>query len=156
MANSPAFIEWLLTRPIFFAIFFCVVWAMASFVISMASGWNVLSKRFYCAKGTFHGETRTFQSARMGFLTNYGSCLRIGADKSGLYMSIFPIFRLGHPPLLIPWEEITICPGETGLIFKQRTFTLGRQEAISLRISASLVASLQQAVGKGWPDASIG
>jgi hypothetical protein len=156
MPYPPAFMDWLLARPYYFAIFFFALWALVSFIISMASGWNVLSRRFYCAKGTFRGETRTFQSARMGFLTNYGSCLSIGADQSGLYMSIFPIFRLGHPPLLIPWGEITVLPGETGLIFKQRTFSLGRQEAISLRISASLVETLQQAAGKGWPVVSIG
>jgi len=153
--QPPTSIDWLLTRPYFFALFFCAVWALACFVIGLISGWNVLSNRFSFSKGTFHGETWPFRSARMRFLAHYGNCLSIGADESGLYMSVFPIFRIGHPPLLIPWAEIAVLPGETGLIFKQRTLHLGRQEVIPLRISASLAETLQRAAGKGWSVASV-
>jgi hypothetical protein len=38
----------------------------------------------------------------MRFYVHFGNCLTTGADQSGLYLTVFPIFRIGHPPLLIP------------------------------------------------------
>jgi hypothetical protein len=142
-------------QPYVFLVFMVAFWMLVSYVIGAISGWNALSKRFACPKGAFHGETWSFRRARMRFLTRYGNCLTFGADESGLYMSILPFFRVGHPPLLIPWAEVAVAPGDTGLLFKQRTLRLGRQEAIPLRISASLAASLQQAAGAGWSAASV-
>jgi len=81
--QPPTFIDWLLTQPYFFALFFCTVWALACFVIGLISGWNVLSNRFSFSKGTLHGETWPFRSARMRFLAHYGNCLSIGADGRG-------------------------------------------------------------------------
>jgi hypothetical protein len=143
-----------MNQPYIFPIFFVAFWVFVCFIIGLVSGWRLLSKRFSCPKGLFHGQTWSFRRARMRLLANYGNCLNFGADESGLYMSIFPIFRVGHPPLLIPWSEITVVPGETGLVFKQRNLRLGRQEAVSLRISASLMEHLRQAAGTGWPAAS--
>jgi hypothetical protein len=139
----------------FFPILFCAFWVLICFIVGLVSGWTVLSKRFRCPKGAFHGETWWFQSARMRFRARYGNCLTIGADESGLYMSVLSIFRSGHAPLLIPWAEIAVVPGETGLIFKQRTFHLGRQESIPLCISVSLAAKLQQTAGSGWSATSV-
>jgi len=144
-----------MTHPFVLVIFFFALWVFVSFIIGTISGWQALSRRFSCPKGVFHGGTWSFRRARMRFLTNYGNCLNFGADESGLYMSIFPLLRVGHPALLIPWAEITVVPGERGFIFKQRTLRLGRQEAIPLRISASLMTHLQQAAGPGWSAASI-
>jgi hypothetical protein len=144
-----------MNQPFLFVIFFAVLWALVCFIIAAVTGWRALSRRFSCPKGTFHGETWSFRSARMRFLSHYGNCLTFGADESGLYMSVFPIFRVGHPPLLIPWAEVAVAPADTGLIFKQRTLRLGRQEAIPISISASLVSHLQQAAGTGWSAASI-
>jgi len=33
--------------------------------------------------------------------------VNIGADASGLFLSVFPLFRAGHPPLVIPWSDIS-------------------------------------------------
>jgi hypothetical protein len=143
------------SQPYVFLIFLVTLWSLVSFIIGTISGWNALSKRFSCPRGAFHGETWSFRTARMRFFTRYGNSLTFGADETGLYMSIFPIFRFGHPPLLIPWAEVAVVPGERGLIFKQLTLRLGRQEAIPLRISASLVERLQQAAGTGWSATSL-
>jgi len=143
-----------MTQPYIFVILFVALFTFVSFIIGTISGWRLLSKRFSCPKSTFHGETWSFRRARMRFFANYGNCIDFGADQSGLYMSIFPILRVGHPPLLIPWSEITVVPGETGLVFKQRTLRLGRQEAVSLRISAALMDHLHQAAGTGWSAAA--
>jgi hypothetical protein len=91
----------------------------------------------------------------MRFYVHFGNCLTVGADESGLYLAVFPIFRIAHPPLLVPWPEVAVISGKSGLIFKKRELRLGRQESIPLRISASLAESLREAAGDAWPLESV-
>ena len=44
----------------------------------------------------------------MRFGTNYGGCLTVGVNKRGLYLAVWFLFRLGHPPLVIPWHDIAM------------------------------------------------
>lgn len=152
--SPPVWIEWLFNHPLFFALFFVTQGGLAFYILALIGGWNRLSKRFRF-RGTFYGETWPFRSARMRNLIRFGCALTMGADESGLYMAVFPLFRICHPPLLIPWSEVSIISGERGLIFKKRLLLLGRQEAISLSISSSLAESLKEAAGKAWPVESF-
>jgi hypothetical protein len=45
------------------------------------------------------------QSGAIG-MVNYGSCLTLQATRDGLYLAVFPLFRIAHPPLFIPWAEL--------------------------------------------------
>ena len=146
----PLWVDWLLKHPPFFLVIFVAMWASMLYLISAVSGWNALSKRFRL-QGRFYGETRPFRSARLRFYVHFGNCLDVGADESGLYLAVLPIFRFGHPPLLIPWPEVSVISGETGFIFKKRELRLGRQESIPLRISASLAEDLRTLAGDSWP-----
>jgi hypothetical protein len=143
--------EWLL----FFPVFFVAMWASVLWLISLISGWAVLGKRFRHSRH-FYDEMWGFRSAKMRFNVHYGNCLSVGADKSGLYLSVFSIFRIGHPPLLIPWTQISVLRGESGLIFKKRELHLGRDESIPFRISKSLALKIQEAAGDAWPVETIG
>jgi hypothetical protein len=155
MANQPPeWINWLLNRPAFFALYFIALWSSVCYLLGAMSGWIKLSPRFR-RRGAFYGEKWPFRSARMRFFVQYKSCLDIGADESGLYLSIFPIFRIGHPPLLIPWSEILVVSGVKGIIFRKRELCLGRQELVPLRISSSLAETLQRSAGEAWPIESV-
>lgn len=39
-------------------------------------------------------------------MVSYNSCLTIGADRSNLFLSVFFLFKIGHPDLVIPFNEI--------------------------------------------------
>ena len=39
--------------------------------------------------------------------TNYGNCVTVKANPLGLGFSVPFLFRIGHPPLLIAWSDIT-------------------------------------------------
>jgi hypothetical protein len=148
MSRSSA---WLFLFPVFFI----AAWALLSWLVGLISGWTVLAKRFRHDR-SFYDEMWGFQSAKMRFNVHYGNCLSIGADVSGLYLAVFPIFRIGHPPLLIPWAEISVSQGDSGLVFKKRELHLGRQEAIPFRISKSLAGKVRGAAGNAWPVEIIG
>lgn len=44
-------------------------------------------------------------SGKVG-LVAYSNCLTVHTSEDGLYLSILFPFRLGHPPVFIPWEAI--------------------------------------------------
>ncbi len=75
-------------------------------VIARISGWSTIAN-FYRFTGEFQGKRWYFQSAEMRWKMGYNSCLTIGTNESGLYLSIFFPFRFGHPNLFIPWGEVT-------------------------------------------------
>jgi len=158
--NEPSWLSWLSNHPLYFvpsfAAYFIAVWASVGFVIGQVSGWALLSHRFR-DRATFQSYQWQFQSARMRTLWgNYHNVIKFGADETGLYMSVSLPFRVGHAPLLIPWEEIQVSTGVRGLLFKSRKLLLGRQESIPLLISISLADKIQSAAGRAWPVETIG
>lgn len=126
---------------------FCAVF----FIISRVGGWNLLAQRFR-ADEPFYGESWRWQSARFRRWCNYNNCLKVGADQGSLSLSVMMPFRLFHPALLIPWQEIEV---ETGKMFfgyyDTATFRIGTQERVTVRIYGKLVGRVRQAAGTGWP-----
>lgn len=79
------------------------IWGIVSILISHIGGWWALSKR-YPADGNCECKTFRMRSGRIG-LANYGMCLVLTICESGLRMSVLFPFRIGHPPIFIPWNE---------------------------------------------------
>jgi hypothetical protein len=132
-------------------VFFPVVFVVALLLSSWRSGWRLLALRFR-AREPFRGESWGWQSARFRWRCNYGNCLKVGANQESLYLSIALPFRLFHPALLIPWQEIEVVTGK--LIFgyyDTATLRLGSQERVRVRIYGKLVGRVRKAAGTGWP-----
>jgi hypothetical protein len=90
-----------------FPIFFVALWCAIGFLSSKLTGWAVLAQRFRSTY-PFAGQIWRWKSARMRRGANYNNCLTIGADPIGLYLSMVFFFRVGHPPLFLPWSEISV------------------------------------------------
>jgi hypothetical protein len=63
------------------------------------------------------------------------------ATEDALYLSMFFLCRIGHPPLCIPWNEIQLDRPD----FPWRRYvvlTLGDQEQIPMRISERMARNL--------------
>ncbi len=138
-----------------FPFFFVTLWILVGYVIAFIGGWRLLAKRFR-AQASFSGQKWGGQSARMRWTTNYNGVLTIGANSSGLFIVPFFLFRAGHPPLLIPWVEMTAARKTQriflGLAFDFVELRLGRAEDIPFTIRAKLAAKLEMAAGSSWPS----
>ncbi|MBE9000041.1 hypothetical protein IQ274_17820 [Nostoc sp. LEGE 12447] len=66
--------------------------------------WNRLAK-LYRTKEAPPSNFFRMQSGSVG-LVYYKGTLNVGITPQGIYLSIFPLFGLGLPPLLIPWSAI--------------------------------------------------
>lgn len=133
-------------------IFMCVIIFTG---ISHASGWAALAGQ-YRSQETFTGTCWSFQSGQMRWWTGYNNCLKVGGDPRGLYLTIaFPfLFLIGHPPLFIPWRDITFV-SKRFLWVKYVELRLGRETAIPLRINDRLAQRLKSAAGSSWPIEAV-
>ncbi|WP_254507375.1 hypothetical protein [Anatilimnocola floriformis] len=95
----------LLIPAVFLA--FALWWCFIIWVISFIGGWRALAKRFGVRQlppgKKYHLQSAAFSKG--GLPCNYGNCLTMIVAEQGLGIAIFPAFRPGHPPLLIPWSE---------------------------------------------------
>jgi hypothetical protein len=102
-----------------FAVFFVAVWYVSLTAVGLMSGWRTLSERFKQETAPY-GEIKTvgpfFYSIYMRFWSHYSSVVRLTAASDGLYASAMFPFRIGHPPLRIPWNEIQL--GRTKWFFR--------------------------------------
>jgi hypothetical protein len=137
-------------NPFFLSIGMLVgIWLVVSMVISQIGGWALLAQQYRCLEP--FPETRwSFQRAQFRWGTAYNNCLTFGADPHGLYLAVFPLFRLGHPPLFIPWREISVSRRKT-LWIKQVRLQLGLERQIPVTIRENLAQKLQNAAGSSWP-----
>lgn len=91
------------------------IWVIMSLAASKISGWGTLGK-IYRRKNEVAGNLWHFRLSGVGIL-NYSTWLTAGASAEGLFLSLPLPFRIGHPPLFIPWADITMSPYK--LMFSQ-------------------------------------
>ena len=142
MQASPA--DSFLGTPLGFAVFLAVLWCSICFLVSFISGWHALSARFRKQSEPYGATKRAgpfFYTVYMRFWSHYSSVIRITAAADGLYLSVLSLYRIGHPPLRVPWEEIQL--GRTKRLWRTYiVLTLGNEERIPMRISERMARNL--------------
>jgi hypothetical protein len=87
---------------------FVALWAGATLLLSFFSGWRSLA-------GTYRGQLSSVEHAveggsgmmsRFGFPASMNHVLNVAVGAEGVQLSLFRLFALGSPPLLIPWSEL--------------------------------------------------
>jgi hypothetical protein len=126
-----------------------VIWVVVLLVISRLGGWALLAEQYRCLE-PFSGPCWNFQCGQFRWFASYNNCLTVGADPRGLFLRIFPLFRVAHPPLFIPWREISVSRHKV-LWIKQVQFRLGHELQVPLTIRDGLAQKLQSAAGSSWP-----
>lgn len=121
--------------PFLFPIFFIGIWVTVCFLLARIGGWSRLAE-YYQSQVPFTGKKWYFQSCQLG-LTNYNGALTVGSNYYGLYLAVLLPFRVGHPPLLIPWSDITTAEYK-GLMFRYLDFTVARVPSLRLRLPRKL------------------
>lgn len=80
------------------------IWVAILKTIAYLSGWNSLRKT-YEAKDAPHEINYVGISGKVGSF-NYSKILNVSLSEAGLSLSVGPMFRFGHPLILIPWSNI--------------------------------------------------
>ena len=137
-----------LNNPWQFAIFFIVLWCSISLLLSWIGGWAELA-RAYRAPGPFSGIKLYLRDGVTRFGTSYGRCLTVGANSEGLYLAIVFLFRVGHPPLFIPWRDISIRPTRFFFV-RYYEFEIRQAPSVRVRLRKRTGEEVKEAAGSAW------
>ncbi len=92
-----------------FPFLFPAMWLVVSVILSLFGGWWSLA-RAYPPLQEFIGERFRWKSGRLGSVS-YSGCLNLAANGDGLRVAVTFLFRLAHPPFLVPWPEVEAISG---------------------------------------------
>jgi hypothetical protein len=102
--------------------------------------------RYYRSDSPFAGVWFRFQSVGMRLGTNYSGCIRVGVNRMGLYLLVWSLFRIGDPPLFIPWRAITMSERKK-FFMHQVVFQFARCPTIPVIITKRLADRIATAQG---------
>ncbi|NNB98912.1 hypothetical protein HJC10_18115 [Corallococcus exiguus] len=125
--------------PWFFLALFPVMFVIVSYVLASMGGWRRLARDYRLDKGGGF-PCSSFTSGEVGGV-EYRGCLTVGGDTRGLYLAVLLPFRLGHPPLCIPWADVRDRVHERRFFLHWDTFRVGT-DGVELRIRSSALAPL--------------
>ena len=131
--------------PGLFALFFIAMWFAVCYLIAALGGWRLLAEQYRLAE-PFVGKKWYFRSASFRRFVSYGNALTVGANERGLYLAVLAPFRLGHPPLLIPWQRVQ--KARRGVFNVLSTpLLLGGPSSVRVCLSTRLVTRFEEILG---------
>lgn len=123
------------------------LWLLVCFIVSHLGGWSSLA-RIYRSEKPFDGQTWHGCSGFFKFFGSYRRTLTLGANSEGLYIAVLALFRLAHPPLYIPWSEVSAESGRS-LVGPAIALHFARIPSVPLTMARSLATQLAQASNGG-------
>ncbi|BDS07039.1 hypothetical protein NT6N_20790 [Oceaniferula spumae] len=108
-------------------------WVSVCWMLSHLGGWHKLAKQ-YRRQHKPTGKKHFMASAKIG-LANYNNCLTLYTSPDGLYLSVWPMFRIGHPPLFLPWSELHNPQSKNFLWAKYVEFEIGSPKITTLSMA---------------------
>lgn len=130
-APLPSLVVW---SPVLFVAGWCAI----SFLLSAIGGWRRLAARFP-ARNEPSGELLFMRSGSVG-MASYRGCLIINRNVAGFRLSVLFPFRLGHPPLFIPWSEVHRASRRRVLWSDTVSFEVGTPPITSLELPGAVFA----------------
>ncbi len=126
-----------------FAVVFPAFWCGVVWIIG-AVGWRPLAAR-YPADGPATGQTFRMTSGTVG-LANYNGVLSVSVEPEGLHLAVMALFRVGHPPILIPWPEITSVTQKNALWARWYTLRIGTPHVATVRLPGRIVDAMRDVI----------
>jgi hypothetical protein len=117
-------------------------------ILADLSGWSQLAECYSTPE--WPGGMFRFQGARIGQV-NMNGTLDLFADSQCLSLYPVPFFRVRHPPLRIPWSDVSAVRRKR--FFKSWVaLSFSRAPGVVVMISESLARRLARASGGTWRE----
>lgn len=137
--------EWIETAVPAFLVFMILILGPA---LAAIGGWGALAERYGNSLPRPERKFR-FCSASIG-RSYYNGVLWIAAGTEGIRFAVLPILRLGHPPFVVPWSDVTASRGKRG-IFPCIELVFDKVPVVPVRLSIGLAESIFHAGGRTLP-----
>ncbi len=130
-----------------FFVLFPLLWVCISWLISHVSGWRNLARHYAIDQpGQVSKPRMRQQSVSMGYApfsaARYSGVVNIGIDGIALYLSTIWLFRVGHKPLRIPFEDIEISDSQF-LFLKMKRLVAKQSPNIKIYMRPGLVQKIE-------------
>lgn len=139
--------------PALISVAFVAFWCLISLLIS-ASGWMGLAKR-YRTTVPLSGRVFPMEGADIG--SRYRGVLFFALLPEGLRMSVLLPFRVGHPPLLVPWQDIRFVEEKKVLFGTVSIFKVGKPYGTTMEVPGTtgraIAAEVAAHVARAQPHA---
>src|SRR3954447_22178364 len=87
---------------------FVGMWAGVTVLLAFLSGWTSLARSYRGSLASV-ADSVSMGSAvmsRFGLPVSYRGILNLSVGDEGVQLSVFPLFALASPRLLIPWSDL--------------------------------------------------
>jgi hypothetical protein len=139
--------------PALFPFVFIAAWVAVTGMVSFLGGWSQLARQYRTPAAVrldldLTYRLRSLQLRRLALMpATYSGCVTVGFAPAGLYLAPLFVFRLFHPPLLIPWGAISSLDEGSFLWSRWANITL-RDGGPTIRLYGSSVDTASGYWGK--------
>lgn len=121
-----------ITYLLVFTVAFSLFWLSIIWLIAQLSGWRQLAE-VYPERPLQFPTCWKWQSIVLRWGSSYSGVLTVCADENGVTIVPMWLFRIGHAPLTIPWEDITVIKNSYSVKLQ-----LQQMPTLSVKISPKL------------------
>ena len=137
------------TFPLYFPLFFVLLWFAVTVLLGFISGWYFLMRRFP-DRPEVPLRTLNNQSGSIG-LMGARSLLTLSVCPGGLRVGMMRIFGPFSKDFFVPWNEMSVIRKDR-LLWKVTKISFGNPPVGSLTLMADLADRLARAGGIPWPE----
>jgi hypothetical protein len=140
---------WVLLGILGYIAFFSLVLNLLGYL----SGWWALA-RVYRLHGHFEGTRRPFRRVSVGGI-RYNGSITVGTNSEGLYLAMFSLFRSGHPPLFIPWSDVSAKVVKGWFWTRYLELQFAHVHGVRVRLPEKLGREIAADANQAWGSSEI-
>jgi len=122
-----------------FAIFFPLMWCFVVWLLSQIGGWSALAQRYAAGNRPVSGEVHKSVTGMVG-ATSYRNILTLHLNEDGFFIEPMALFRIAHPRLFIPWQDVTDRSIVTLLWWQAERLTIGSPKVGSITLPVDILS----------------
>ncbi len=127
------------------------VWCLVVWAIAKVSGWQQIARSYPMTQKIPNEKTIGLQSLRIGLFSQYNNSITYGFSDQGMSLQVLSIFRLGHPPIFIPWEDLLAQETRIFKTFPMIRLILVKEPNRKLFLRPKQVERFAKLAGDYWP-----
>ena len=147
MSNGTATGMVLLFVVVVFPIFFTTLWISITWLMSFIGGWGRVAKRYPAIARPDEGLMLRRVTGMFG-MARYKLVLTTITTETGIYIESRKVFRIGHPPLFIPFSAMHGLRKQTLFFWEYVAFDVDEPALASVRLPSKAFEGVDIEIGR--------